>query len=290
MRTPLWETSLGALATLLNSRTDLVVLDLYTLTLSSGAVYRWSGTDVVVKVNGVTWSLGPIFKRGRTRLSVGVQVDSLDVTVMADASVQINAIPLLRFIALGGIDNARLQVDRAYMSGTDTAVVGTLLWFTGRIAQTKADRTQAALTVKSDLELLDVQVPRELYQAGCLNTLYDSACQVVRATYNVTGAATSASNATRTQFSHALGQAAGYFDLGVVTFTSGLNTGQSRTVKLHVAGTLTVLSAFPFAVANGDTFGIVPGCDKKQSTCSAKFANLVNFRGMPYVPVPETVM
>lgn len=34
----------------------------------------------------------------------------------------------------------------------------------------------------------------------------------------------------------------------------------------------------------GDAFTIYPGCDKQQSTCSAKFNNLIHFRGFPYVP------
>ena len=38
------------------------------------------------------------------------------------------------------------------------------------------------------------------------------------------------------------------------------------------------------AVALGDTFLIVAGCDKQFSTCQAKFDNVANFRGFPHVP------
>jgi uncharacterized phage protein (TIGR02218 family) len=37
-------------------------------------------------------------------------------------------------------------------------------------------------------------------------------------------------------------------------------------------------------IAPGDTFLIAAGCDKQFSTCKAKFDNLANFRGFPYVP------
>jgi uncharacterized phage protein (TIGR02218 family) len=289
MRTPLWESSAGALASLLNTRTDLVVFDLYTLTLPGGTVLRWSGTDARVTVNGTSWLLGPGFKRGRTRLSVGIAVDTLEVTVFADASITVSGTPLLQYIAKGGFDNARLQIDRAYKGRGDVAVVGTLLWFVGRVADTKGDRTQARLNVKSDTELLDVMVPREVYQPGCTNTLYDPSCGVSRAAKTVTGSATSASDATRTSFSHALGQAAGYFDLGVVSFSSGANAGIGRTVKRHTSGALAVLSPFPFPVASGDSFSIYPGCDKTQATCTAKFSNVIRFRGHPYIPAPETI-
>ena len=38
------------------------------------------------------------------------------------------------------------------------------------------------------------------------------------------------------------------------------------------------------AVAVGDTFNAIAGCDKTIGTCVAKFNNAVNFRGEPYVP------
>jgi uncharacterized phage protein (TIGR02218 family) len=291
MRTPLWESSPGALAALLNSAAavELVWCDLFTLTLAGGTVYRWSGTDIPITVNGITWSLGPGIVRGKLRRAVGIQVDTLEVKLYADSSITIAGTPLIQYIARGGLDNARLQADRAFKLASDVGIVGTVNDFTGRIATVKPDREQAVLQVKSDTELLDVMVPREVYQPGCTNTLYDSACGVNRAALTVTGTATAVTDATRITFGHALGQAAAHFDLGVVTFTSGLNAGIARTVKRHVSGQITVLSPLPFAVAIGDAFSIYPGCDKTQATCTSKFNNVIRFRGHPYIPTPETI-
>jgi uncharacterized phage protein (TIGR02218 family) len=172
------------------------------------------------------------------------------------------------------------------------APVGALLWFVGRVADIVCDRYAAQITVKSDLELLDVQVPRDVYQAGCLNTLYDAACGKARAGYVATSTAAGATDARRITFAHSLAQAAGYFELGVCTFTSGANTGVSRTVKTHTTGApgyVTVLQPWPFAVASGDAYSIYPGCDKTRATCNSKFSNLGRFRGMPFIPAPETV-
>jgi uncharacterized phage protein (TIGR02218 family) len=38
------------------------------------------------------------------------------------------------------------------------------------------------------------------------------------------------------------------------------------------------------AVAPGDNFRIVAGCDKQFATCRTKFDNVPNFRGFPHVP------
>jgi uncharacterized phage protein (TIGR02218 family) len=46
--------------------------------------------------------------------------------------------------------------------------------------------------------------------------------------------------------------------------------------------TLFLPTSFPIAV--GDTFSISAGCDKSKDTCQAKFANIANFRGFPFVP------
>jgi len=49
-------------------------------------------------------------------------------------------------------------------------------------------------------------------------------------------------------------------------------------------------SPLPFAPNAGDAFTAYPGCDKTQNTCTAKFNNLANFEGFPYVPAPETAI
>ncbi len=40
------------------------------------------------------------------------------------------------------------------------------------------------------------------------------------------------------------------------------------------------------APATGDAFTVYQGCDHTMATCKAKFNNLANFRGFPFVPPP----
>lgn len=292
MRTALWEITPGALAQLLNARQPLERADLYTLTLTDGTVHRWSGADVAILGNGSTWQLGPGIVRNRLKWTVGVGVDTMTVTLNDIRGTTLNGQGLMAFIAAGGLIGSRLQVDVAFWAGLAApAPTGALLWFAGRIAEVHSvTRWEASINVKSDLELLDVMVPRDVYQPGCLNTVYDAACGKGRTAFTVTGTATVGSSQARTVFGHALSQAAGWFDLGVVTFTGGANAGISRTVKQHTSAQLKVLQPLPFAVQAGDPFAVYPGCDKTVATCTAKFNNLARFRGHPYIPVPETVV
>lgn len=306
MKTALWETSPGALAALLHARGPLNKADVYTLTLAGGAVYRWSGHDTAIAGNGQLWVLGPGLRRSRVRFVVGIEVDNLALTITDNLATQVNGVALMAFIRAGGLAGARLQLDKVFWGPEDAAPVGALLWFSGRVADVqRVDRYEAQVNVKSDLETLDAMVPRDVYQAGCLNTLYDPACGADRTAKTVAVSATSASSAVRTSFGHGLAQPTAYFDLGVARGVTGANAGVARTIKAYTqAGTLVVLQPWPFAVAAGDQFSLVPGCTKGLYTDAALTVRDANgcwkfhadadvarrFRGQPFVPTPETVL
>jgi uncharacterized phage protein (TIGR02218 family) len=82
--------------------------------------------------------------------------------------------------------------------------------------------------------------------------------------------------------------AAGWFERGRLAWTSGGNAGRAMEVRAHrvAAGVVTIELWQPmhFDVAAGDGFTVTAGCDKLFSTCAAKFANTVNFRGFPHIP------
>jgi hypothetical protein len=86
----------------------------------------------------------------------------------------------------------------------------------------------------------------------------------------------------------------GYFSQGIIWFTSGANEGLSRVITTHtlVGSTpvLNVIPPFPNTVSIGDAFIVSPGCDKRYSTCSEKYNNLVHFFGYPFVPDPSQAL
>ena len=290
MRSALWETSGGALAALLNAGGPLNKADLYTLTLSDGTVYRWSGSDVALSGNSQTWTLGPGLQRTKVRFVIGTAVDDLRVTITDIRGTTINGIALMAFIAAGGLVGARLQLDRAFWGPTDQAPVGALMWFAGRISVPAGDRYSADLVVQSDTVMFETMVPREVFQARCLNTMYDSACTKDRTALTLSITAGGATDAKKLTFSHAATSALP-FALGSITGVTGANAGISRSIRAFTSGSsITVLNPWPFAVAPGDTFSAVPGCDGTQTTCNSTYSNLIHFRGQPYIPLPESIL
>lgn len=278
-----------ALRALLDSHDAWAMADLLTITPPGSPALRLCGADVDVIWNGNTWvSSGVLFSRGRTRLARGLEVDTLDLTLRGTADTLVYGAPLVPFGVSGGFDAARVRLERAFAADWASPIVGVVHLFEGRVSDCDALRDQLRMTVKSDLELLNTQLPRVLYQAGCANTLYDSACGVSRAAFAVASSCAAGSTTTRVMLS--LNQASGYFDQGVIEFVGGANSGQRRTIKQFVSGGYAdLVLPLPAPPTAGDGVSLVPGCDKKQSTCSAKFSNLARFRGFPYLPRQEAL-
>ena len=268
---------------------QFVMADLFTFTLSDASALRYTSGDGDLTVLGnVFSSVGPFLTRGPTRSIIGLEVDTLEINFLVNSSVLIGSVPLAQFASAGGFDGARLALWRTFMATYGDVSAGYLIQFVGRVADLEATRTGVRMNVNSDIELLNVMLPRNVYQAGCRHKLYDAGCSLTQATFTTANAA--AGGSTRYVVNSTLAQADNYFDLGVIAFTSGVNSGLTRTVKSYANASGAVTLAYPLRTAPtaGDTFDIYPGCDKTSSTCDTKFSNVVNFGGFPTIPAPET--
>lgn len=269
----------------------LIKADVWTITLASGLVLRWSGSDVPLQLGTRFFELGPGLKRSRIKWRVGISSDMLTVQVTDIANTVLGSQPLAAFIRARGFNGARVQLERVFWRPSDAGPVGALLWFLGDVEDADGDRHEATLQVASFTKRLEVATPRDVYQTQCANNVFDEYCGLSAAAYTVAGTVTQASTGYRTTFGHALVQPAGWGSLGLITMTSGANQGLSRTCKEHTPSHLVALQFWPFPVAVGDTFTLRAGCDRLKATCfSAKFNNGARFRAQPFIPVPETVL
>lgn len=79
-----------------------------------------------------------------------------------------------------------------------------------------------------------------------------------------------------------------WFRNGVLTWISGGNSGRTNVVTGQaISGNdirLDLRDAPVPGMRAGDTFSLLPGCDKSFGTCKAKFDNTANFRGFPHLP------
>lgn len=84
------------------------------------------------------------------------------------------------------------------------------------------------------------------------------------------------------------GHETGWFAGGVLTWTGGANAGLAARVAEHrregEAARLILRDPDRYPPAPGDMFTVAAGCDRRFSTCRAKFSNSENFRGFPHLP------
>jgi uncharacterized phage protein (TIGR02218 family) len=267
---------------------QLVYAECYTFGTTIGTNYYWTNVDWPILYNGFTFlASGPLVSGPKYRASVGLEVDKQQLTIAARPTDVINGAPFLVALRDGAFDGAPVQRDRVFLSapGPSGSVIGGVTLFKGRISTIdQVGRTQATLTLASDLVILDYDMPHNLFSATCNHILYDAGCGVIRGTYATSGSAGSGSTANQINFPGAAAMHAG----GAIVFSSGQNANVRATVKsVSASSSLALMYPLPFAPALGDAFTVYAGCDHTLATCQSQFNNKRNFRGFPFVPPPE---
>jgi uncharacterized phage protein (TIGR02218 family) len=278
----------AGLISLLNSGAVFTMADCYTVTLQSGGVYRWTNSDLnlLLGTNLFTCSLDqggqPLVKRGAIRNARGTEVDTLDVTLMAGGSAQLMGTNISLAAQNGAFDAARVRVERVFSAYPGDTSMGSVVLFEGNCAGADPSSTQVVLHIKSDLELLQYQMPRILFQPGCANCFGDTGCGINLASITVSG--TVGAGPTSAVIPSGV---SGSFALGVLVMTSGVASGSRRTVSANTGGTITLSVPLPQTPAAGDTFAVYPGCARTAAACAA-YSNSNNYQGFPYVPEAST--
>ena len=278
-----------ALIALLASSDRFIMADLYTITLVGGSVLRYSAAPTALFANGYTFALGPKFERSRTKIVIGTQVDELEVNIYTEPTDLIGGLPFLQAAWQGELDGALLQLERAFMATYGDTSPGTVVLFAGRISDIDCTRTGIDVKCRSHLELLNIQMPRRLWQSSCTHTLGDAMCQFDRSNLQATFSAGLGSSEAQIATSVSPTPPNLYIQ-GTIIGVTGANAGSSRTVANMSGGWVYVRLAFLSPILPGDQFQLLPGCDRTLSTCTNLFNNVIHYGGFPYIPTPETAV
>lgn len=301
------KTASTATLNILASRQYLLA-ELYDLQLATGQVYHFTGFQVPLTASiyspasgPFTYTTGLTIKRGTITQKTGTEAANLELTIAPQpdspsAPVLVAGYPILQAARLGFLDGAMLTFSKLFMtppsagnSTLDTSP-GAVEWFLGTVQDVQVSRFALQLKVDDYLAYLaNQQMPKHLFGVGCFHEVYDAGCTLLKSAFTTAAHVTAVTD--NAHFSTNLTQADDYFDLGVLTFTSGVNNGLSANVASYknASGAMGLRFPFPKPPAVGDTFNVYPGCDKRQSTCTNKFSNLAHFAGDPYTPDPATI-
>jgi uncharacterized phage protein (TIGR02218 family) len=278
-----------ALIALLQNSDRLIMADLFTFALVGGNILRYAAAPTALTVNGYRFALGPKFERSQTKIVIGTQVDELEIKIYPEPTDLVGAVPFLTAVWQGQFDGALLQLERVFMPAYGDASPGTVVLFAGRVSDIDCGRANIRMKCRSHLELLNIQMPRRMWQSSCTHVFGDAMCQFDRA--NLQSNFSAGAGSTLTQIATNVNPNPGnLYVQGTITGLTGANGGLTRTISDMTSGWVYVKQAFLSAVEVGDQFRLLPGCDRTIGTCANVFNNAVHFGGTPYIPTPETAV
>jgi len=272
----------------LHSRKVYHMCDLYEFNLMSGMTLRYADYDIDITLNDKAYlANGPIFRRDRVSLKLGIQVDSMNITVTADETDTIGTKTFMQAAHIGAFDDGTMSLNRCFMSEPG-AVVDILEMFTGEIEIKSAGGLELALEVKSSVQRLNVEYPLRSYYVECPFSVYDANCGLDINNFKKAGTVQPGSTAAVIKTN--LTFAKSYYDNGGILFTGGTLKGVTMPIKTSESGVLRLMLECVATPAAGDAFTLYPGCDKSNAMCKERFANSLHNRSTPYIPLPEAVI
>ncbi|WP_137135309.1 DUF2163 domain-containing protein [Rhizobium sp. FKY42] len=183
-------------------------------------------------------------------------------------------------LAVGAFDHARVELflvnwaDPSQLTRLDVREIGEV---------TRAGEAFTA-ELRSMAHRLD-QPQGRVYGRRCDASLGDSRCRVALAAFQANATVTEQDDRSHLTVTGLGERASGFFDQGSVRFADG----STAMIERHVAedagaGRLTLWLPLERDVAESEAVVLTAGCDKSFTTCRARFANGLNFRGFPHMP------
>lgn len=275
---------------------QFVYTECFTITPIVGSPLRYTSAQRNVTVVPVGEGPGLVTYRAReliiqglrASMGVGIQVDEQSVELSyVDGAIFQAAATFPEALRQGRLDGATIRRDRYFAERWDTPWIAGCSMFAGRVSSLDSvGRQSATINVKSDLVLLNVQAPRDLWQPQCKHTWGDPGCGLLQAdfvTQTIVGA-----DSTRSIIKWA--GVTDDFVMGKVHIESTDNVTRIRTILRVVAGDYAeLIYPLDFDPPTGADVAFYPNCRRQFDRCGDfHAAPEEHFLGFPHVPIAET--
>lgn len=250
------------------------------LTRRDGTKLGFTDHDRDLAFDDTTFEAESGFTASEIRDQVGLSVDNLEVTG-ALVSDRLSEIAL----ASGDFDDAAIEIFRVNWQEPSQRV----LMRTGSLGEVRRAGSAFSAEVRGLAHYLQ-QPKGRLFQYTCDADLGDARCGVDLSspTYRATGTVLAITTTRRLIIDGLATYESGWFNRGILAFTSGANAGRAMEIKSHTvrAGLVEIELWQPMGepISIGDTITATAGCDKRLETCAARFENALNYRGFPHMP------
>jgi uncharacterized phage protein (TIGR02218 family) len=187
-------------------------------------------------------------------------------------------------ILAGRFDGAKVEIWRVDWSDPDDRAI----LFRGEIGEIERSGGAFKAELRGLTEALN-QPQGRLYQRSCRAVLGDRECGVdlKDSSFSVELALMAAPAGTVLRLPR-ISKPTGWFDRGTVEVIDGTAAGDRRMIKadreISDGRRIDLWEAFPPEIVVGTRIRLLAGCDKSVAICRAKFDNVVNHRGFPFLP------
>ena len=248
------------------------------VTRRDGVVMGFTDHDRDLSFDGLAYLAASGFEASETEDGNGLSAEGGDVSggFSADA---IRAEDL----SAGRYDGAKVEVFTVNWQDPSQR----LLLRTAELGEVRREGGLFRVELRRLTHRLD-QMRGRIYARQCDAVFGDARCGMDLAAYKAIATVTAVRDDMHVEVSGLSGFAERFFRYGVLSFTSGAAKGLSADVedhrRLEGADELTLWLPMAAEIAVGDTLEATAGCDKRFSTCKAKFGNGLNFQGFPHIP------
>lgn len=244
-------------------------VELYHIWRDGAEHWYYTSGDVTISFDGNDY-VPATLSRSLVKYSTQFEVTTMSISAdyLQDATID--------FISTNPIEILWVSVMKLHreQSPLEASVV-----FIGQIKDVGFKGIQGDISCVGFEHFLKKTVPVWRYILTCNHDIFDSFCTLSAATYLVTETITldaSKSILTGAAFG---GYDDGYFIGGEVKF--GL---EARAIVGHVGTSITM--AYSMAeLVSANSVDVYPGCNGRAETCRDTYDNILNFLGMPFIPM-----
>lgn len=248
---------------------------LWRVTPKGGTTIFLTDLDVEVTYEGDVYSATRSLQGSALDNSIGGSRSNFEVTVILGEWITRSQVE-------GGIyDGALIEIDAVFYDHLD---FGSMPLATGEVNGASCSHMTTALLQCVGFVTKSQRSLTEQYSPTCRADFCDARCGLDIEDFGDAFTVGSVTNLRMFGSSEVAAQDDDYYNLGTVKWLTGNNAGTAvEVLRSTTTGTVSLMVRTGFSIEVGDTGTIYRGCDKTITQCTA-YANILNFRGEPYVP------
>jgi uncharacterized phage protein (TIGR02218 family) len=253
---------------------------LWRLTRRDGAVFGFTDHDLPIAYDGVRYEPSSAYDLSAVKTSAELNVDDAEVGgLLSSEGITSQA------LEYGLWDGAQIRIVEV---NWQDLTMGHNPIRSGNIGEVTRSATGFRAELRGLLASLQNNIGR-IITPDCDAAFGDTRCGVDIEALRVSGTVTSSSD--QSNFVATLA-GSDLYGIGVVTWTGGDNDGLLMEVAEYnlISYEIRLQLPMPWPIQTGDTFTIVPGCDKLKATCKNTYNNVIRFRGFSFVPGADKVL